>query len=212
MLRTSTVNPSVSAFEQLHGPTTMTHIHSQSWAAKSTSTLPQRIDGRGRNTPSRGSTWGCRSWEHYRCQDVWVPETCAVQSGQTAFFKHHHVTHPTITTTDALIHTGQEVCAKLRGKVPDSPLTKQAVETLMNIPKLIASRTEAAAGTQRVRKAVAMAMQKESEKQGATGQRMPASEDEESVGMMSTSLLMDNKESVDGPRSYVPVAERQARL
>ena len=128
------------------------------------------------------------------------------------FFEHHHATHLTITTSDALIHTGQEVCAKLRGKVPDSPLTKQAVETLMNIPKLIASRTEAAAGTQRVRKAVAMAMQKESEKQGATGQRMPASEDEESVGMMSTSLLMDNKESVDGPRSYVPVAERQSRL
>ena len=111
-------------------------------------------------------------------------------------FKHYHVTRPTVTTADALIHTGQKLCAELRGKAPDSQLTKKAVETLMNIFKAKVSRTEAAADAQRVRNAVAMAMQKETEKQGAAAQRVSASKDKEFVGMTSTSPLTDEEESL----------------
>ena len=112
------------------------------------------------------------------------------------FFEHHHATHLTITTSDALIHTGQELCAEPRGKAPGSPLTKKAVKTLMNIFKSKASRTEVAADAQRVRKAVAMAMQKETEKQGTTAQRVPASEDDESAGTTISSPLMDDEKTV----------------
>ena len=52
------------------------------------------------------------------------------------------------------------MCAKLKGKAPDSPMTKRAVETLMKFFESKASRAEVAADAQRVRKAVAMAMRK----------------------------------------------------
>ena len=161
------MNPAVSAFEQLHGQ----HNYDSHLFSILGSAVRVHVTPKNRRTWAEHTVPGFYlglSWEHYRCQDVWVSAT---------------------TTTDALIHTGQELCAKLRGKTPDSPLTKKAVENLMNIFK-------SAADTQRVRKSVAMAMQKETEKQGAAAQRVPASEDEEFVGTISTPMLTDDKESV----------------
>ena len=55
---------------------------------------------------------------------------------------------PTVTTTDALIHTGQELCRELTTNAPDSMQTKNAIETLMKIFKVKdrASREEVACG------------------------------------------------------------------
>ena len=195
MLRPSATNPKISAFEQLHGP----HNYGSHPFAILGSGLEVHVMPKNRRTWGEHTVPGFYlgpSWQHYRCHDVWVSETRAVRSGQTVFFKHHHITRPTITTADALLHTGQELCAELKGKAKDSPLTQKAVETLMNIFKAKASRSEAAADAQRVRRAVAMAMRKETEEKDAKAQRVPTDEDDASVGTASTSALTDDEESV----------------
>ena len=113
--------------------------------------------------------------------------------------KKQHITRPTVTTADALIHTGQELCAELTAKDPESSETKKAVETLMKIFKDKASRAEVAADRQRVRRAVAQALRKKTEEDiAAKPQRVPEEEDNLSVGTGATESLTDDEESVLG--------------
>ena len=114
------------------------------------------------------------------------------------FFKQHHITRPTVTTANALIHTGQELCKELTAKALDSTDTKNAVEILMRIFKDHASREEVAADGQRVRRAVAQAWRKKAEEDmTAKHQRVP-DEDKLFEGTGATDPLTDDTESVVG--------------
>ena len=125
---------------------------------------------------------------------MWIPETRATRTGQTVFFKQHHITRPTVTTADTLIHTGQELCAELTGKDPESSQTKNAVQTLMKIFKEKASRSEVDTDHQRVCRAVAHALRKRTEKElAAKPQRVPEGDDERSVGTTDTEPLTDKE-------------------
>ena len=84
MVRPSAVNPAVSAFEQLHGP----HNYDSHPFSILGSTVEVHVTPKNRRTWVEHTVLGFYlgpSWEHYRCRDVWVSETCAVRSGQTVF-------------------------------------------------------------------------------------------------------------------------------
>ena len=124
MMRPLAVNPAVSAFEQLHGP----HNYDSHPFSILGSAVEVHVTPKNRRTWTEHTVPGFYlgpSWEHCRCHVVWVAVTRAVRSGQTVFFKHHPVTRPTITTVDALMYMGQELCAELSGKAPASSLTKK---------------------------------------------------------------------------------------
>ena len=92
-------------------------------------------------------------------------------------FKQHHITRPTVTLADVLIHTGQELFREFTAKAPDSSQTRNTVETLMKMFKDRASREEVAADRQRVRIAVAQVWRKKTEEDVATKpQRVPEEE------------------------------------
>ena len=199
MLRSSAINPSISAFEQLHGP----HNYDSHPFAILGNAVEVHV------TPDSRRTWDEHtipgfyldpSWEHYRCHDEWITETRATRTGQILlFFKQQHITCPTITTADALIHTGQELCAELTAKDPGSLQTNRAVETLMQIFREKASRSEVDADHQRVRRAMAHALRKRTEEElAAKPQRVPAGDDDCSVGTADTEPLTDEEESVVG--------------
>ena len=42
--------------------------------------------------------------QHYRCHTIVVKSTRAAQISDTVEFRHHHLTHPTITTMDRIFH------------------------------------------------------------------------------------------------------------
>ena len=154
-------------------------------------------------TPNNRRTWGEHtipgfylgpSWEHYRCHDILIPETRATRTGQTVFFKQQHITRPTITTSDALIHTCQELCAELTANDPGSSATKRAVQTLMQIFKEKIFRSEVDTDHQRVRRAMAHASRKRTDEElAAKPQRVPEGDDERSVGTADTKSLTDQE-------------------
>ena len=79
--------------------------------------------------PSKRRTWAVHSVDgwykgtspgHYRCYDVWVKGTGAVRSTNTVFFKHKHITDPTVTPADAIVSAAKYLTAELKGNVPGS--------------------------------------------------------------------------------------------
>ena len=51
---------------------------------------------------------------------MWVKGTGAVRSTDTVFFKHKHITNPTVTPAYAIVSTAKDLTAALKGKVPGS--------------------------------------------------------------------------------------------
>ena len=84
MLRASAIHPQISAFEELHGP----HNYDAHPFAILGSPVEVHVMPRNRGTWNEHTVAGFYlgpSWEHYRCHDVWIPETRAVRTGQTVF-------------------------------------------------------------------------------------------------------------------------------
>ena len=43
-----------------------------------------------------------------------------MRSTDTVFFKHKHITNPTVTPEDAIVHAAKELTEALKGNVPRS--------------------------------------------------------------------------------------------
>ena len=91
MLRKSRVEPGKSSFQVLYGDD---DYNANPFA-------PLGVEVELHEMPNKRATWGAHtkkgyyignSWEHYRCHEVWVPETRHVRVGQTVFFKHKYLT------------------------------------------------------------------------------------------------------------------------
>ena len=110
------------------------------------------------------------SWEHYGNHKVWVKDTKSVQNGETVFFKHKYLTHPTVTTEDALIKAADDLSNAVKGFLLYSEQTQVAINKLMEIFKGKARAHKYSAGFQRFLRESALSQRviKEAEAQPAS--------------------------------------------
>jgi hypothetical protein len=74
--------------------------------------------------PNRRKSWGEHSsdgWylttspDHYRCHNIFVKATRAKRISDTVYFKHKHITQPTLTTEDLVIKAIQDLSNAIKG-------------------------------------------------------------------------------------------------
>ena len=94
--------------------------------------------------PSKRKTWGVHSVEgwylqtyphHYRCFEVWIKHTGAERISDTVYFKHKHITNPTVSPDYALVHAAKYLTSSLQRRIPSvlERSTVQELEQLDNI-------------------------------------------------------------------------------
>ena len=66
------------------------------------------------------------------------------------FFKHKYLTMPSFTPADALIKSADNLVDTIKGVIPKTNVTSDAVEQLMEIYKIKAEKATCKAQTQRV--------------------------------------------------------------
>ena len=130
LLRQSKANPTMSAYECMHGPfdynaTPLGPLGCPVFIHKKTSQR-HTWDFRGREGWSIGA-----AMDSYRCDKVIPRDTMAVTISDTVEYRHDHLTIPNVTSADKILHGLQS----LTGALVDAPTTRvdaqlQAIERL----------------------------------------------------------------------------------
>jgi hypothetical protein len=156
MFRPSWITPTVSAYTYLWGQ----HDYNSNLFAPLSCKVEAHL------VPSIQETWAPHttsgfyvenSWEHYCCHKVFINDTSHTRICSTVFFKHKYLTMPTITTSNALIHAADNLADAIAGIIPPPNITTNAIDQLINIVKLQATKNKDAASAQRVLKELAQA-------------------------------------------------------
>jgi len=203
MLRPSRITPKVSAYAHLHG----THDYNSNPFA------PMGCKVEMYEMPTVRETWATHtvsgfyignSWEHYRNHKVWVKKTKNVRAGETVFFNHKYLTQPTITTSDALLKAADDLSQAVKGVIPQTGATMEALEKLVDIFKQQAKEKEDSATRQRVRKERALTQRVRTETRQATKEMLPTYTPQEPQGISKSIPKISQNEKcvekeVDGP-------------
>ena len=72
---------------------------------------------------------------------MWVKGTGAVRSTDTVFFKHKHITNPTVTPADAIVNASKDLTAALKGNVPGS-LGATSLDDLKQLEEIFAQKAK----------------------------------------------------------------------
>ena len=100
--------------------------------------------------PSKRQTWAVHSVDGWylgtspgynRCYDVWVKVTGAVRSTNTFFFKHKHITNPTVMPEYAIVNAAKDVTAALKGNLPGS-LGATSLEDLKKLEEIFSQKAK----------------------------------------------------------------------
>jgi hypothetical protein len=143
------MTPSVSAYAYLWGK--------HNYNANPFAPLGCKVEAHA--TPNKRETWAPHTasgfyigntWEHYRCNEIYICDTKHTRTCLTPFFKHKYLTMPTITPADALICVADYLTDAILGLVPTPMGTQDAVDQLMVIFKQQARAAKDAATAQRV--------------------------------------------------------------
>ena len=70
---------------------------------------------------------------------MWVKGTGAVRSTDTVFFKHKHITNPTVTPVDAIVNSAKDLTTALKENVPRS-IGATSLDDLKNWNKYLHKR------------------------------------------------------------------------
>jgi hypothetical protein len=97
------------------------------------------------------------AWDHYRCPEIYITDTCHTQVCNTVFFKHKYLTMPMVTPANALIRAADDLTNTIAGVLPPPNMTRDVVDQLMLIFKQQAKKAKDDATTQRVLKEHAQA-------------------------------------------------------
>ena len=117
MLRTSRINPNLSAHEQIHG----THDFN------ATPLAPPGTRCIAHEKSSQRGTWaphGQPGWyvgaapEHYRCYQIYIPKTQGTRICDTVEFFPTHCTMPHVTANDAAIYAANDLITALTKPQP----------------------------------------------------------------------------------------------
>ena len=106
--------------------------------------------------------------EHYRCHDIYIPDTKGTQTCETVFFKHKYLTMPTLTTADALIRAADSLTAAIDRTNPKPGMTRDDIDQLINIFKAQAEKEKDTVTAQRVAKERAQAERVRNEQTSTT--------------------------------------------
>jgi hypothetical protein len=140
MLRPSRMTPTVSAYTYLWGQ--------HDYNANPFAPLGCKVESH--LVPGIRETWAPHtasgyyvgtSWEHYRCHEVYIIDTCHTRMCSSVFFKHKYLTMPSLTPADALIRAADNLT---------TALTTDAIAQLINIFKTQAEKEKDEATLQRV--------------------------------------------------------------
>jgi hypothetical protein len=151
MLCPSWITPTVSAYTYLWGQ----HDYNSNPFAPLVCKVEVHL------VPSIRETWAPHTtsgfyvgnlWEHYCCHKVFITNTSHTRIYSTVFFKHKYLTMPTITTSDALIRAADNLTDAIAGIISPPNITTDAIDQLINIFKLQATKNKDAASAQRVLK------------------------------------------------------------
>jgi hypothetical protein len=70
---------------------------------------------RGQNIqPTDGTTEP--PYEHYQCHKIYVKKMRSVKISDTVFFKHKHITQPTLTQADTIVKVIDDLTQALKGR------------------------------------------------------------------------------------------------
>lgn len=114
LLRQSNVAPKISAYAYHHG----------SFDYNRMPLAPMGCAVQFHIKPNRRKTWGERAsdgWylttspDHYRCHWIFVKATRAKRISDTVFFKHKHITQPTVSAEDLVIKAVQDLTNVIKG-------------------------------------------------------------------------------------------------
>jgi hypothetical protein len=132
LLRQLHVVPKVSAYAYHHGNFDYNHM----------SLAPMGCAVQFHIKPNRRKPWGehsSKGWylttspDHYRCHFISVKATRAKRISNTVYFKHKHITQPTLTTEDLVIKMIQDLSNAIKGgKNPGGNTQIEAITQLTN--------------------------------------------------------------------------------
>ena len=119
------------------------------------------------------------------------------------FFRNKYITQPAVTTADALVRTGEDLCRAHTGATPGSNASRLAVDKIVEIFKTKAAEEQTPTNSQRVRKAIAHAQRVANE---------TTDNDAKLQGTATTTELTDDKKLTgdasdddDNASTYPPV-------
>ena len=108
--------------------------------------------------PIKRRTWAVHSvdgWylvtspKHYQCYDVWVKGMGAVRITDTVFFKQKHITNPTVTLDNAIVHVAKELTEALKGNIPTT-LEGISLENLAKLETIVLQQAKQYKATSKV--------------------------------------------------------------
>ena len=135
MLRTSRINPKLSAHEQLHG------IHD----SNATPPAPPGTKCIAHEKSSQCGTWvphGQNGWyvgaapEHYRCYQIYIPKTQGTRICDTVEFFPTHCKMPNVTSHDAVIYAANNLITALTTPQPTNSVLSIGKDQMVVLRKL----------------------------------------------------------------------------
>ena len=135
MLRTSRINPNLSAHEQIHG----THdFNATPLARPGTRCIAhEKSSQRGTWAPHGQPGWYVGAApEHYRCYQIYIPKTQGTRICDTVEFFPTHCTMPHVTANDAAIYAANDLITALTKPQPPHSFLSLGKEQLAALQKL----------------------------------------------------------------------------
>ena len=133
LLRQASSNPDISSWEAFNGPFSYTHTPLGPLGCR---VIIHKKVGARYTWYFRGREgWGVGlAQQHYRCQQMIAKDTKYEQISDTVEFRHQHITQPTLTSDDCVLHGMQN----LMGFSKDAPTVAcntqlQAIEDLLSV-------------------------------------------------------------------------------
>ena len=127
MLRPSRMTPTVSAYAYLWGQ--------HDYNANPYAPLGCKVEAHV--VPGKQETWAPHTVsgyyignasQHYRCHEIYIPDTKETQTCKTVFFNHKYLTMPMLTTADALIWAADSLTAAINRTNPKPGMTRDAID------------------------------------------------------------------------------------
>lgn len=141
LLRRANANPNISAYEYIHGEFDYNKMP----------LAPMGCAVQIYESPNNRRTWAPHStdgWylrtsaEHYRCHVVFVKKTRSERISDTVHFDHKHITQPTLTPTDIIVKTLQDLTNTI--KRTNNPKGKEQMDALKTLELLLVTPVERA--------------------------------------------------------------------
>jgi hypothetical protein len=71
--------------------------------------------------------------EHHRCFKIYVTKTRATRVSDTVFFKHQHITNPTVSPESLVVAAAQQLTSALKGNIPAGNETAEALKKVSKL-------------------------------------------------------------------------------